>query len=123
MSEPSINLITALPMNSVFTATGEKEYMQYLLYAMNEEFNDWSAWATDSTNAVSANKKTNATFYSSYVLKLRCNILAFNSASNKQATNAGENSGCCFKNDTKGAVCIMGAATGATYNTYIMTAA
>ena len=123
MSEPSLNLITALPMNSVFTATGEITYMQYKLYAMNEAFNDWAAWATDSTNAVTDNKKTNATFYSSYVLKMRCNILAFNSAANKQATNAGENSGCCFKNDTWGAVCVMGAATGATYKTYVMKAA
>ena len=73
MTEPNIILSnTQTAMVSVIDTDAIK--MSYLLYTDSNTFNNWTDWANDSAFSQTETQKENASRFSDYVLKIKCEL-------------------------------------------------
>ena len=88
MTAPTISLQSSQSMNNIMGSTGT--FVQYELYADMYSFENWKDWVTDSINSPTATEKENATKYSNYVLKFKCQLAQQqNSCGLKHPTHGG----------------------------------
>ena len=91
MTEPIITLANSSTMTEINFNADIK--MHYYLYADEYAFDNWTDWVNDSVNSPTQKNLDNASTFSNYVLKWKCEL-------NK------ENQACGFKDENNGAIFI-----------------
>ena len=123
MTEPNIVLANSAAMTDTGlngTISSSNFKMEYLLYADDSAFDNWTDWVNDSVNSPTQKNLDNASTFSNYVLKIKCNLVAVNHACGFASSDKGA---ILIESNTAGEIAAVATTSTADSNTYTMTAA